>query len=151
MSDPSGVLREAAQHLRQLAFSASELHSLPWSIKPDPEFDLAFVNGADGDSLADVCLEGGGTFTLEAARWVVAMSPAVAEPLASWLEKEADSAEHHVKAWKNRHVPDPKLGGYTVFDEGRPGPISDDELSRNIEHHYGHALALASAVLGADR
>lgn len=84
---PSDQLREAATQLRELAVEATEG---PWN------YDPAYGFG----STAEVVAENGGWIVVRGdhaedsnLRWIAAMSPAVAEPLAAWLESVALARE----------------------------------------------------------
>lgn len=62
------------------------------------------------------------------ARWVSAMSPAVAEPLAAWLEETADKVDYD---W-------PLINQF-----GR----SADKVSEIIHNRFGHALDFARELI----
>lgn len=78
---PAQELRQAASHLRALAAKAAPG---PWHL-----WDRGV--GWEITELPD-CHDGT-TFWEQDARWIAAMSPAVAEPLAQWLE---DATEYVV-------------------------------------------------------
>lgn len=140
MTDLAAVLRQAAALLRELAAKATEFNPLPWTLIEHPSGDTALIRSSDGDSLASGEFEDGGDFIVETARWVAAMSPAVAEPLAAWLEKEADNLERHLPHWGS--IPG-------SIDE--PAIIrTPEDTAATVRHHFGHALDVAAALLSRD-
>ena len=79
------------------------------------------------------------------AAWIALASPALAEPLAAWLDQVADSAAHHVPIWRRKRP------------DGWDGEIGDPWIDRDpdehvalVRGHYGHALDVAAALLGEE-
>jgi hypothetical protein len=76
--------------------------------------------------------------------WVALMAPDLAPHLAALLRQIADSAAVHVAIWQSTPRPTGEHGG--------PRQLTPAEVGALIQHHYGHALALADEILrGEDR
>lgn len=111
-TQPSTVLREAASTLRKLTESTSPG---PWVFACE-----LIVSGAAGRVSVDVLREPDG-------RWIAAMSPALAEPLAAWLEDSAARVD--------------------LADDGTRTP---EEVAELVKYRFGHALAVARVILAAN-
>ena len=75
------------------------------------------------------------------ARWIAALSPAVAPHLERWLRETAISAERHVPVWRDSLI----WSGSSDDSDSRPR--TDAEVAALVEHHYGAALAFARSVV----
>lgn len=88
---PAEEMRDAARILREVAGNAAPG---PWSVGGDEfelEDNLAWLEPEGDGKSCGRCTSG--TIDLRNARWIALLSPAIAEPLATWLDSSADDAE----------------------------------------------------------
>lgn len=125
---PSAILGRAADLIRDTGKAAK---SGPWSLYDRgvcweiPELP-EMHDGLSGFREVD-------------ARWIALLSPDKAEHIEAILRDAASSAAHHVPIWQNSS------------SAGHAAPKrTDAEVASLVEHHYGHALALARVILGEE-
>ena len=85
MPEPSQELREAAKLMRERAEGASILSPGPWSVAVEGVPEVPWVKSAKGGVIAPGYLVD--------ATYIASMHPAVARPLAAWLDFEARVAD----------------------------------------------------------
>ncbi len=128
---PSETLLAAADRVRDLAAAATPG---PWE-----QGERCVWEGNIGVPVVADCEKGeGGVLHEHDARWIAALSPALAPMIERWLRESAESLARHEPAWRDQ--PD-------VYDEPivRRTPAEVDAL---VEHHFGAALGFARAILG---
>jgi hypothetical protein len=103
---PSETLRAAAARLRALAEAATPP---PWRTVALRDDDPAY--GLDVEPGVAVGNDSSGACELPDATWIATMNPAVAEPLAAWLERDADAVKWTLQA-SRRGMDEPYTAGY---------------------------------------
>lgn len=128
LTDPSALLLAAADRVRDLAAAATPGQ---WEVDEgsgrvelvlrSPSADVVVVHrfSPHPDSLnrAD-------------ARWIAALSPALAEPLEAMLRRAASDLVVFVAAWEST-------------------PRADGAVERLVEQQFGGALGVAKTILGS--
>lgn len=89
-TDQIALLREAARLLQEYAAAATPG---PWTSGAARHADCVVIQGPDVHLIADVMRPDSDDTRLAVARWIVLMSPAIAGPLANWLEVTAELIE----------------------------------------------------------
>jgi hypothetical protein len=130
---PSEVLLAAADHIRDLAaaatagvWTATDLtahgHKGVWWVESEHHDSDGTMHG----TVADL------NYGESDARWIAALSPAIADDLAAVLRQVAAESDLRIAAWRSR-------------------PRPDGEVDRLIEQEYGAALRLSARVLGKEK
>lgn len=95
MMTPVEQLRAAAKVLRETASNATPG---PWSLL---SYQIVGLYDEAADSVTDVAFT---YWSEQNARWVRLASPALAEPLAAWLEREARNEEYSLAEFGHRTI-----------------------------------------------
>lgn len=140
---PSEVLLAAADRVRDLAAAATDGPWLDvqdgWCIRSEPSKDRA--------TWQTVC-EG---YSPENGRWIAALSPAIGEPLETWLRQAASEVE---QAWKLFEPGTPRFALYIDESGAHTGDMStglwtEESRLEALQPRWGSALSLAAAILGS--
>lgn len=87
-TEPVALLREAARLVREHATTATPG---PWTTQAFRVGGYVVIEGVDQERVADTMH---GDCQVNDARWIALMSPAIAEPLAAWLDEAASQVEY---------------------------------------------------------
>ena len=131
---PVETLRAAAARLRALATNATPG---PW--EREWAFSTHFVVPSTAGNVAADNVSRLKRHQRGDAEWIALMHPGVAEPLADWLEREAEDLAWHIAAWDHPH----KDGSMVGCASGDPV-----RLAALTEERFGKALAVARVLLG---
>ena len=124
---PVETLQAAAAKLRELVKKATPG---PWTAHSD---GLVWPERM-GDPVS-------GSTEQEDAEWIAFAHPGVAEPLADWLDAQAEDLGWHMAAWT--HVNPGEESGF--FGQAARDPA---RLAQLTADHSGRALAVARVLLG---
>lgn len=142
----AALLRRAADHLDELAKGATTAHG-PWlddHTLPGDEACVMVVTNADKGWAQILFVADWGTDA--DARWIAALSPVVAAPLAAWLRDVAEDEEHEQQE-RTEHCPECDGTGQVYDGDPLPFLCSDCLLRRDDDWP---PLAVARALLGEE-
>lgn len=124
--NPADELRAAAKLLRETASKATP--AAKWQLL---SYQIVGLYDEAADTVTDVAFTYGNQPN---ARWIALASPAIAEPLAAWLERAGDD-----------------LSGAEAYLARTPGEIFDPFEYCDEPDSVRAALAVARAINGGDR